>query len=110
MDQNHALCRQQTKSLWVGEGFDRCNVAGCILTGPIYVAIRQWGLGLKMGLFLHGGRGRQQQRGYNGVGKYHICSVSACDDSYQILAPDINIQTYLLILNYYRKMKMFTGR
>jgi len=35
MDQSHALCRQQTKSLWVGEGFDLCCSTGCIVTGPV---------------------------------------------------------------------------
>ena len=60
-EQSHALCRRQTKSLWVGEGFDLCNGAECVLTGPSYTAIRQWGL--KMELFLHVGRRGQQRCG-----------------------------------------------
>ena len=42
-DQSHALCRRQSKSLWVVEGFGLCNGAGCVPTGPCYTAIRQWG-------------------------------------------------------------------
>ena len=38
MAQSHALCRRQTKSLWVGEGYDLGISAGCVLTGPMFWA------------------------------------------------------------------------
>ena len=35
-EQSHALCRRQTKSPWVGGGFDLSSGTRCVLTGPLF--------------------------------------------------------------------------
>jgi len=81
----HAFCRRQTKSLWVGEGFDLCISAKCILTGPMF-----WVAGMLLPVsgnrdLRQGSFSMEGEEGSSGMGKYYAGSVSvgACDDSYQ---------------------------
>jgi len=74
---------QAADQVTMGEGFELCSSARCVLTGPMFWAavtlLRVYGSGdLRRDSF-----STQEGVGRSGVCKYCVCSVGAYGDSYQ---------------------------